>query len=143
MKSNILQLPELITHTTLCYIHSGITGPPNVQHLWTIYNNPREESRTSEMQLTYRSTHRQWIHNLAPIAQVKIWNTNIQSGLNWRVSPLTFKLHSKFMHISNYSTTLQSQGIFVTNDINLSNTQNHNSKTDTVNYVALAAYKDD
>ena len=92
VKSNILQLPELITHTTLCYIHSGITGPPNVQHLWTIYNNPREESRTSEMQLTYRSTHRQWIHNLAPIAQVKIWNTNIQSGLNWRVSPLTFKL---------------------------------------------------
>ena len=143
VKSNILQLPELIKHQTLCYIHSGINGPPNVQQLWTMYNNPRGDTRTSEKQLTYKSTHLQWIHNLAPIAQVKLWNRNLREGLDWRVTPLTYKFHSKTKLMQIYHDILQEQGIFVTNDINLSNSKPRNNTNYVVNYLALAEFKDD
>ena len=143
VKSNILQLPELIKHQTLCYIHTGINGPPNVQQLWTTYNNPRGDTRTSEKQLTYKSTHLQWIHNLAPIAQVKLWNRSLQEGLDWRVTPITYKFHSKNKLMQIHHDSLQEQGIFVTNDINLTDSNPRRNIIDVVNYLALAEFKDD
>ena len=141
VRGNILQLPELITHQTLCYIHAGLTGPPNVQQLWTLYNNQRDESRTSEMHLTYTSTNKSWIHGLAPITQAKIWNEATREGLDWRVTTITFKAHSKFKQLQKYINSLQDEGIYI--NIN-TQSENHNSNSkDTVNYAALAAYKDD
>ena len=141
VKGNILQLPELIIHQTLCYIHTGLTGPPNIQQLWTIYTNQREESRTSDMHLTYNSTNKNWLHCLAPISQVKIWNQAMREGLDWRVTPITFKAHSKYKQHQKYINILESNGIFI------NTTQNNNSNStrpkDSVNYIALAIYKDD
>ena len=108
-----------------------------------MYNNPRGDTRTSEKQLTYKSTHLQWIHNLAPIAQVKLWNRNLLEGLDWRVTPHAFKFHSKTKLMQTYHDILQEQGIFVTNDINLQKNRPRNNNNDVVNYLALAEFKDD
>ena len=42
-----------------------------------------------------------------------------------------------------YRDTLQEQGIIVKNDINLTQRNPRNNISDSVNYLALAEYKDD
>ena len=93
------------------------------------------------MHLTYTSTNKSWIHGLAPITQAKIWNEATREGLDWRVTTITFKAHSKFKQLQKYINSLQDEGIYINFSTQFGN-HNSNSK-DTVNYAALAAYKDD
>ena len=59
VKGRILQLPELIKHTTLCYIQSGIphTSPQNVQKLWTQKQESRE-LRDTGIKLAFKVNNR-------------------------------------------------------------------------------------
>ena len=54
LKLERLKLPELIDYTTLCYIKSGVSGPPNVRALWTLSTNERDNRR---QQYTLSYTH--------------------------------------------------------------------------------------
>ena len=90
-KARILQLPELIQYMTLCYIKSGLVGPVHIHSLWKRLASERGEGRYSDKMLTYGPTSRQWLHNLARIAQVKLWNAHIAGGLETVVPQLLFK----------------------------------------------------
>ena len=108
-KSEILQLPELIQYMTLSYIKSGLVGPQHVQNLWT-RNTQGREGRYSDRQLRYETTSKQWIHNLAPIAQVKLWNSKIQEGMQTVMTDLSFKQRIKDEFLIQYCETLKSEG---------------------------------
>ena len=56
---------------------------------------------------------------------------------------VNIQFHSKTKLMQTYHDTLQEQGIFVTNDINLSNSRPRNNTNNVVNYLALAEFKDD
>ena len=79
-KSQILQLPELVTYMTLCYMKEGLVGPVHVHSLWTRLASEWGTGRYSDKMLTYQATPKQWLHNLAPIAQVKLWNGHLRGA---------------------------------------------------------------
>ena len=101
--NRILQLPELIEHTTLCYIHAGITdkAPSNVRKLWTKKPIKRLDLRLQNTQLLHPVTTKQWINNLPPVAQAKLWNRS-KTDTNLKVS--SYKYESKFNYINQYKT---------------------------------------
>ena len=109
LKSEILQLPELIQHITLCYMKTGLTGPSNVRALWT-QNTIERENRRHEYMLVYTHTNKQWIHNLAPIAQAKLWNQKIAAGMHTDVPTSSFKRESRLNYLLSYKDELKSQG---------------------------------
>ena len=100
-KSHILKLDELIEYTTLCYMQSGLWehSPFHVRELWTIKQQTRENLRSNGIRLQYVASNKQWINNLAPVQQVKIWNKCI---LEKDISPSTFKQNCKLHYISDY-----------------------------------------
>ena len=80
----ILQLPELIKYTTLCYTSSGLQArtPFNVRALWKIREQNRADLRDKGIKLDFEVTGKQWINNLLPTAGAKLWNnTEIDSKL--------------------------------------------------------------
>ena len=70
--------------------------------------------RTHNMQLTYAATNKQWLHNLALIAQVKLWNNFLLHGLDCNVTKDTVKRYSKTKLLILYTNTLTGQGIHIT-----------------------------
>ena len=72
-------------YPTLCYIQSGVSGTPNLRALWTLSTNPRD-NRLQQYSLSY--TQKQWVHNLAPIVQVKLWNHHMNEGMGTACSAL-------------------------------------------------------
>ena len=114
-KAEILRLPELIKYMTLSYVKAGLVGPFHVQKLWTRASSARGAGRYSDKLLYYEATHKQWVHNLAPIAQVKLWNHYINEGLETVMTDLVFKQKIKLEFLFGYRDTLEEQGINVDN----------------------------
>ena len=65
----------------------------------------------------------------------------MREGLDWRVTQLTFKAHSKFAQFQKYINSLEANSTYINNET--TRESNNNINRDTVNYVALAMYKDD
>jgi len=99
--AGILQLPELIEHSTLCYIQSGIheSSPHHIKDLWTL-KEKREGLRNDNPHIEYKTSARQWINNLPPLSQAKLWNND---GNDKNVKPSAFKSASKKRYLANYS----------------------------------------
>ena len=95
-KAEILRLPEL------CYVKAGIVGPFHVQKLWTRLASTRGTGRYSDRLLYHEATSKQWLHNLAPIAQVKLWNQEINRGLQTVMSDLASKQKIKLKYLFRY-----------------------------------------
>ena len=76
VKSSILQLPELVEHTTLCYIQLGIhqNSPYNIKALWNIREQTRTNLRDREIMLDYPVSQKEYINTLPAVVQAKIWN---------------------------------------------------------------------
>jgi hypothetical protein len=77
--NSILQLPELVEHMTLCFIQSstGKFAPPHIKKLWP----PRERQerlRGNNLMIDYPFSEKQYVNNLPPIAQAKLWNKDNQ-----------------------------------------------------------------
>ena len=74
-RSNLLKLDELVKYSTLTYVHSSIMvdSPSNIASLWkTKPHNPVLRDRGQ--QLLRSKSNKQWIQDLPPNKQVKIWN---------------------------------------------------------------------
>ena len=93
IQSGILQLPELIKHTTLCYMQAGTheTAPKHIKTLWPL-KNKRDGLRNENPHIEYQQSNKQWINNLPSVAQAKLWNND---GLDKNVKPTSFKSLSK------------------------------------------------
>ena len=123
-KAEILRLPELINYMTLSYVKAGIVGPFHVQKLWPRLAATRGTGCYSDSLLYYDATSKQWINNLAPIAQVKLWNQEINGGLETVMTYLGFKRKLKLEYLFGYRDTLEEQGYNV-NLLFLSETLNN------------------
>ena len=104
-----LELPELIDYTTLCYIKSRVSGPPYVRALCTLTTNPRD-NRHQQYTLSYTHSPKQCIHNLAPIAQVKLWNRRLNEGMGTACPISQFKIACKLKFLLSYRDKLQEEG---------------------------------
>ena len=62
--------------------------------LWKRRLNLRDKYRRA-LQLEYSFTNKQWLHNLAPIALIKLWNQKINAGMDTDGSIYQFKIKSK------------------------------------------------
>ena len=100
-KSSILKLDDLIEHTTLCYIQSGLAenSPYHVRELWKIKSQNRENLRNNGLRLQYAASNRQWVNDLAPVRQAKLWNA---CKLEKDIKPSIFKVNSKVHYLSDY-----------------------------------------
>ena len=100
-----MRLPELVKHTTLCYIHSGLDkdSPLHIKKLWKLKKITRENLRDRGIQIDYPLSTKQWINALPPIAQAKLWNN---TSIRKDVAKTTFKLDSKMEYQSEYALEL-------------------------------------
>ena len=99
-KGNILQLPELVEHMTLCFIQSG-TGkfaPPHIKKLWPA-REKQERLRGNDLKIDYPFSNKQYVNNLPPIAQAKLWNNDKQDK---DVEYEIFKMFSKEFYLEKY-----------------------------------------
>ena len=103
VRGRILQLPELIEHTTLCYIQSGIhsTSPSNVQKLWRQKLDTRE-LRDKGIKLDFKVSNRDYINNLPPIRHAKIWNNHSNSTEFQADKPTLYKAKLKDRYRCDY-----------------------------------------
>jgi len=101
-KAKILKLQDLLEHTTLCYMQSGLheTSPNHVKRLWQIKSQPREALRDQGVKIHYKLTKKEWINQLAPIAQAKLWNN---CKLDKSCKPNAFKNKSKNTILKQYN----------------------------------------
>ena len=76
---------------SLSYVKAGTVRPFHVQKLGTRLTSTRSTGRYSDRLLHYEATSKQWLHNLAPITQVKLWNREINGGLETVMIDLAFK----------------------------------------------------
>lgn len=108
VKGNILQLPELIIHTTLCYTQSGLhtDSPGNVKSLWDVKLQSRTDLRDKGIKLNYPRTPKEYINNLAPIQQAKIWNNQEADKFTKELKPNSYKRLSKAVKIADYINNL-------------------------------------
>ena len=74
--SHILKLDNLIKHTTLCYMNSGlqVKSASHIKELWNIKNNGREGLRSTYSKINPIISSRQWINDLPPNRQAGLWN---------------------------------------------------------------------
>ena len=99
LKSKVLKLPDLIKHMTVCYMQSGLHEflPAHIQASWNVRTKEREDLRSRKIKLDYKVTPKQWINDLPPIAQAKLWNNDI---LNKTIEPPEFISDSKAYYLS-------------------------------------------
>ena len=130
-KGAILKLPDLIEHTTLCYLHSGLAdnSPNHVKQLWNYNMTNREASRQTFPNIKPIISPRQWINDLLPNWQARLWNT---SKINRMLKPIAFKTKNKLDILTSYEEEAKSE----------TNTQRRPSPRkedkDTVNYTPSA-----
>lgn len=76
--ARILKLEDLIEHTTLCYLNSSIctNAPDHVRALWQLKESGKEGLRCTDTKLSTVFSHRQWINDLPPNRQARLWNNN-------------------------------------------------------------------
>ena len=53
-------------------------SPQHISNLWKVRDQEREDLRDRQLQLDYKITSKQWINDLPPISQAKLWNKDIQ-----------------------------------------------------------------
>ena len=106
MEASILRLPELIKHTTMCYMHSGLSrhSPLHISRLWKEREQSRENLRDRGKQLDYPVNPKQWVNDLSPIAQAKLWNN---TSIDKSVEPATFKSNSKYSYMTQYDEEIR------------------------------------
>jgi hypothetical protein len=104
VKGNILQLPELVKHATLCYIQSGLekASPYHVKALWTPRAQPKHLLRDNGIMLTYPLSSKEHINRLPLIAQAKLWNNQPFSRDVKESSRNLYKSRTKYEMINNY-----------------------------------------
>ena len=56
------------------------------------------------------TTPKQWLHNLAPIAQVKLWNGYLNDGMETVVPTTLFKQVTERVLLDKFCDTLKEQG---------------------------------
>ena len=83
-------LPEVIKYMTLSYVKAGIVGPFQVQKLWTRLASTQCTGRYSDRLLLFKAKSKQWQHNIN-VAQVKLWNWEVNGGLETVMTDLAFK----------------------------------------------------
>ena len=121
IKLDILQLPELIYQSTLCYIHGGTheTSPPNVRSLWIIRHQARNDLRERGLILDLPVTHMALVNHLPRVTHSKIWNNSNMSPSDKTLSIPTFKKQSKnellLLYLDNLS--LEEQAIALKLDL--------------------------
>ena len=100
MKDSILKLHNLIKHTTLCYLYSGLTetSPSHVKQLWNYSMVTREASRQTFPDIKPIISPRQWINDLPPNRQARLWNT---SKMDRTLKPSAFKAKNKLAILAN------------------------------------------
>ena len=96
-KGSILQLRELITHTTLCYIQSGLSehSPPNVKQLWNIKTQNRTDLRDKGIILDFPVCGKHSINQVPLVAHAKLWNNQGKEKYVKELKPNTYKAQSK------------------------------------------------
>ena len=70
-------MPELITQSTLCYIHPGTTekSPNNTKSMWIIKAQSEHNLREGGIVLDYNVDSCEWINNLPDIKHARLWNS--------------------------------------------------------------------
>jgi hypothetical protein len=104
VKGNILQLPELIRHSTLCYIQSGIEqqSPFHVKALWRPRSQSQHLLREKGIMLDYPVSHKEYINRLPLICQAKLWNNQPFDKELKTSSRNLYKSRTKFAMINDY-----------------------------------------
>ena len=123
VKGRILQLPELIEHTTLCYIQSGIhsTSPLNVQKLWT-QKQDTHELRNKGIKLDFKVSNRDYINNLPPVRHAKIWNNQTNSTEFLADKPMLYKAKLRYRYVCAYVSSYTEVELEIHNKITVSYT---------------------
>ena len=105
IESRILKLPDLIKHTTMCYMQSGLheDSPWHIYELWKIKPTRRDDLRYTGLKLYIEHTTKDWIARLAPIAQARMWNENT---LDTKITTAAFKQISKVHYLNQYADTI-------------------------------------
>ena len=101
IEGKILKLPDLIKHSTICYMQKGLHrfAHPHISRLWTVRQQEREDLRDQSVKLSFPVTGKQWINDLPPILHAKLWNEDTQPRNN---EPEEFKRYSKQYFLSKY-----------------------------------------
>ena len=103
IKGKILKLPELIKHSIMCYMQSGVWtySPEHIKNLWQIRTSEVNYLRDTTLKMTYTVTSKQWINDLPPITHAKLWNNYTQPKHD---EPKDFKRYSKYDLLKEYET---------------------------------------
>jgi hypothetical protein len=119
VKGNILQLPELVKHSTLCYIQSGLeqASPFHVKALWQIREHTEYNLRETGILLKYPVSSKEYINRLPLICQAKLWNNQPHDKEMKESSRSAYKSRTKceminayFEHLSNDELILIVEG---------------------------------
>ena len=99
--SHILKLEDLIEHTTLCYMNSGlqVKSPSHIKDLWSVKDNGREGLRSTYTKINHIISPRQWINDLPPNRQARLWN---KSELEINAKTNVFKANNKKRILNKY-----------------------------------------
>jgi len=108
VKANILQLPELVEHTTLCYIQSGLdkNSPFHVKALWYIREQSQYLLREKGIMLDFPISSKNYINRLPLVCQAKLWNNQPYEKQIKESSRQSYKSRTKFEMINNYFSSL-------------------------------------
>ena len=104
VKSKILQLPELIDHTTLCYIQSGLhkDSPLHIQDLWSKRTTQRTDLRSQGITLHIPVSHSRLVNESPSSNHSRVWNNQPHNKATKEGSPGAFKHANKFDLLSEY-----------------------------------------
>ena len=99
--ARILKFDDLFEHATMCYIQSGLhhTSPNHIQKLWSVRENDRPGLRNTQPNLNSHISNRQWINNLPPNGQARLWNNNT---LDRQLKPSIYKSKNKTRILNRY-----------------------------------------
>ena len=103
-KAKIFKLQDLIEHTTLCYVQSGLAdkSPNHIKQLWRIKEQGRKGLRGTNAILNPIISSCQWINDLPPNQQAQLWNT---SNIEKNRKPSIFKSKNKRRILNEYEDT--------------------------------------
>ena len=92
-----------MVYSNLSYIQSGLyeKAPAHIRNLWNIKSNNAHILRDRGMMIEQPFTKKDWIRNLAPSAQARLWNLRAKK-LDWDIKPVNFKATLKKNLLADY-----------------------------------------
>ena len=92
-----------MVYSNLSYIQSGLCeyAPKHIRNLWHIKANFEHILRDRGMIIEIPFSKKDWIRNLAPSAQAKLWNEKAKK-LEWDIKPVEFKAQLKRTLLKGY-----------------------------------------